>query len=200
MGMAVPQDLAAQRWSPDRVWDELVAPGQHWPRYELVDGVLLVSPGPRPDHQRVVGALYRGLFAYLERHPVSEVFFSPADVRLTPRDLLQPDVFVVPAGAGAKAWRDVTGLLLAVEVLSPATQRHDRVTKRAYFARMGVPEFWIADLDARTIERNGPDARVTVHDERLAWHPVGADEPFDLDVAALYDRAIGAASETTDES
>jgi Uma2 family endonuclease len=120
----------------------------------------------------------------------------------TARDLLQPDVFVVPAdaGAGAKAWRDVSGLLLAVEVLSPSTQRHDRVAKRAYFARMGVPEFWIADLDARTIERNGPDARVTVHDERLAWHPVGADEPFDLDVAALYDRAIGAASEPTDES
>ena len=57
-------------------------------------------------------------------------------------------------------------------------------------------EFWIADLDARTIERNGPDARVTVHDERLVWYPTGADEPFDLDVAALYDRAIGTASDT----
>jgi Uma2 family endonuclease len=200
--MAVPRDLATQQWTPERVWDELVAPGQHWPRYELVDGLLLVSPGPRPDHQRVVLALYRELFAYLERHPAGELFLSPADVRLTPRDLLQPDVFVVPAdaGAGAKAWRDVSGLLLAVEVLSPSTQRHDRVTKRAYFARMGVPEFWIADLDARTIERNGPDARVTVHDERLAWHPAGADEPFDLDVAALYDRAIGPASDAPVES
>jgi hypothetical protein len=41
---------------------------------------------------------------------------------------------------------------------------------------------------------------VTVHDQRLAWHPVGADEPFDLDVAALDDRAIGTAPETAGES
>ena len=200
MGMAVPRDLATQQWTPDRVWDELVVPGQHWPRYELVDGVLLVSPGPRPDHQRVVMELFRLLDAFVARTRVGELFVSPADVRLTPRDLLQPDVFVVPtgAGAGAKEWREVTGLLLAIEVLSPSTQRHDRVTKRAYFARLGVPEFWIADLDARTIERNGPDARVTVHDERLAWHPAGADEPFDVDVAALYDRAIGADADTAD--
>ncbi len=189
MGMAVPHDLAAQRWTPDRVWDE------------LVDGTLLVSPGPRPDHQRVVMELFRVLDSFVARTRVGELFVAPADVRLTPRDLLQPDVFVVSAdaGAGATEWRDVRGLLLAVEVLSPSTQRHDRVTKRCYFARMGVPEFWIADLDVRTIERTGPDARVTGHDARLAWHPAGADEPFDLDVAALYDRAIGPASDAPAE-
>lgn len=166
-------------------------------RYELVDGVLLVSPEPRPDHQRVCMEIFRVLDAFVARTRIGELFVSPADARLTPRDLLQPDVFVVRpgAGAGAREWREVTGLLLAVEVLSPSTQRHDRVTKRAHFASMGLPEFWIADLEARTIERNGPDARVTVHDERLAWHPAGADEPFDLDVAALYDRAVGPASD-----
>jgi Uma2 family endonuclease len=197
MGMPVPLDPTLREWTPDRVWDELARPDRHWPRYELVDGELLVSPGPRPDHQRVVMELLRLLDPYVAHSGVGELFTSPADIRLTPRDLLQPDVFVLPRGmdAGAKEWREVTGLLLAVEVLSPSTQRHDRVTKRAYLARHGVPDFWIADLGARTIERNGPDARVTVHAERLAWPPAGAGEPLALDVAALYARAIGTATE-----
>ncbi len=44
-------------------------------------------------------------------------------------------------------------ILLAVEALSPSTARHDRVTKRQFFQRHDVQEYWIADLDAAVIER-----------------------------------------------
>jgi Uma2 family endonuclease len=54
-------------------------------------------------------------------------------------------------------------LLLAVEILSPSTARADRVAKRTLFRDERVPEYWIVDLDARTVERSTPaDPRVEV--------------------------------------
>ena len=41
-------------------------------------------------------------------------------------------------------------LLLAVEVLSPSSSRHDRVRKRPHYQRH-VPDYWIVDLDARLV-------------------------------------------------
>ena len=40
---------------------------------------------------------------------------------------------------------------LVVEILSPATRQRDLTTKREIYARFGVREYWIVDLDARTV-------------------------------------------------
>jgi Uma2 family endonuclease len=42
---------------------------------------------------------------------------------------------------------------LAVEVTSPSSRRYDRVTKLAWYASIGVPEYWLVDRDARIVER-----------------------------------------------
>jgi Uma2 family endonuclease len=55
----------------------------------------------------------------------------------------------------------VKALLLAVEVLSPSSAHFDRVRKRRFFQRVGVPEYWIVDVDARLIERWRPRPRAT---------------------------------------
>ena len=39
-----------------------------------------------------------------------------------------------------------------IEIASPSTAGHDRRTKQDAYARAGVPEYWIADPYARTIE------------------------------------------------
>ena len=44
------------------------------------------------------------------------------------------------------------GPTLAVEILSPSTRTIDRVAKRALYARYDVPNLWLVDPDARTIE------------------------------------------------
>src|SRR5262245_12901165 len=100
------------------------------PRYELIDGELLVTPAPRAEHQFAVVEFERVLYEYVEREQLGSTLHSPADLELKPESVTQPDVFVVPATEnGPRAepltWKDITSLLLAVEVLSPSTARQD---------------------------------------------------------------------------
>ena len=41
---------------------------------------------------------------------------------------------------------------LVMEVASPSTKRTDRTDKAEEYARAGIPEYWLADPDARTVE------------------------------------------------
>ena len=102
--------------------------------------------------------LYDHLRPYTESNGLGEALISPTDIEFSPRRLVQPDLFVVPMDGGRrpKTWRDISSLLLAVEVLSPSTARADRLRKRRIYQDEGVPEYWIVDLDARMVERWRP--------------------------------------------
>jgi Uma2 family endonuclease len=79
-------------------------------------------------------------------------------------------------------------LILAAEVLSPNSARHDRFTKRRFFQQHGLPEYWVVDGEACAFEVWHPgDERAALIDDRLVWHPNGAPEPFELDVRAFFD-------------
>jgi len=180
---------AERRWTAREVRALIEESPLATPRYELVDGELLVTPSPGYPHQRAVGRLQYALAAYLERECVGEVLASPFDVELEPETITQPDLFVVSPEEGRRMQRDGLpsfALLLTIEVLSPGSSRHDRVRKRPLYQRH-VPEYWIVDLDARIIERwkTGED-RPEIIDASLAWQPAGATSPFVLDVARYF--------------
>ena len=164
-------------------------------RYELLDGELAVTPAPTLVHQRMIRLLVRLLEDYVEANGLGEVFASPADIEFSPQRLVQPDVLVIPLqgdGTRVGAWRDAQTLRLAVEVLSPATARRDRLTKRRIYMEEGVPEYWIVDLEARCVERwRRDDARPEVIDETLVWLPNGMGEALRLDLRALFARVVG---------
>jgi Uma2 family endonuclease len=83
--------------------DEVLAFPNDGNRYELVDGELLVTPAPSFKHQRVVTRLCARIEPYLERHPeIAVLNISPADITWDREKLVQPDVFVVPAGEGSQ--------------------------------------------------------------------------------------------------
>ncbi len=162
-------------------------------RRELLDGELVVMPAPSLPHQKVVGAIYRSLFAYTDGNGIGSAHMSPADIEFSPHRLVQPDVFVAPmvAGREAREWREISALLLAVEVSSPSTARHDRIKKRHIYMSERVDEYWIVDLDARAVERwrNG-EARPEVVDGTIAWQPVPSVATLMIDLEAMFDSAL----------
>ena len=160
------------------------------PRYELVDGALLVTAAPSGRHQRIVAELFVLLREYVRRHRIGEARFSPGEVRLTPQTRFEPDIYVIPAVEGRmpRAADCVTSLLLAVEVLSPSSARHDRITKRRFFQSRGIPEYWVVDGEAEAFEVWHPgDERALLVDDRLVWTPAGVVVPFELDVPAFFE-------------
>ena len=111
-------------------------------RYELVDGVLLVSPSPLARHQVALSALLVQLGNAAPAH--LRVLPAPLDITFSRTRLLQPDIVVLHQDqlTGPK----VHGIpLLAVEVLSPSTRATDLTLKRHVFEEAGVPSYWLLD-------------------------------------------------------
>ena len=183
----------ARHWTVDEV-RAMQDEDRPWPRYELIDGELLVTPAPRRLHQRAVGELYLLVHPYVRAHRLGVTELSPADIQLEPGTIVQPDLFVSPLldGRAPLHWPETTRLILAVEVISPSNPRADRVTKRRFYTRVDVAEYWVIDLDARIIERNqGADPRPEIVDRTLVWNPAGSTEPLAIDVVSYFARVFG---------
>jgi Uma2 family endonuclease len=179
-----------RRWTLDEVERLVERRIGYSPRYELVDGELLVTPAPSGRHQRIVMELAFALRPYVVTHALGEIRLGPGKMHLVGGDRFEPDLFVLPAVSGRLGPADSTFRpLLVVEVLSPGSSRHDRVTKRRAFQREGVPEYWIVDGDAEVFEIWHPaDERPQVADARLVWSPPDARDEFVLDVRGLFER------------
>ena len=186
--MAMPA-LQPRRWTAAEVRKLTADNPMLTPRYELVDGELLVTPSPGPPHQRTVAALYRALHAFVLASHVGEVYVSPSDVELEPEFLSQPDLFVVPRDEAIRLRRGdfpVHSVLVAIEVVSPSSGRHDRVRKRPKY-QAHTQEYWIVDPDARLIERwRGTETRPEIGTTLFVWQPAADVPPFALDVEALF--------------
>ena len=111
-------------------------------RYELVDGVLLVSPSPLAPHQVALSALLIQLGNAAPEH--LRVLPAPLDITFTRTRLLQPDIVVLHQDQLREP--KVQGIpLLAVEVLSQSTRATDITLKRYVLEQAGVPSYWLLD-------------------------------------------------------
>jgi len=123
-------------------------------RYELYDGEVFVVPAPLLKHQWAQHRVAEILYRYAADHG-GVPGQAPLDVAFSDYDVLQPDV-VYFTSAHAH-FIDPSRVIrhspdLCVEVLSPSTAATDRGKKMQMFARYQVPEYWIVDPDAETIE------------------------------------------------
>lgn len=124
------------------------------PRYELYDGELWEMPAPTFNHQRCAGRCFR-LFADYGDRTGGEAVISPLDIIFSEHDVVQPDVVFYSAARRNLLElnpRPRHGPDIAVEVLSPSTERNDRERKLQMFIRYGVPEYWLLDPRERTVE------------------------------------------------
>ncbi|MCY3020704.1 MAG: Uma2 family endonuclease [Planctomycetota bacterium] len=134
-------------------YEEYRALPETGPRYQLVDGDLLMSPSPTSRHQAVLVRLLNALVNHAERSEAGRVFCAPLDVILSEEDVFQPDLLFISREHGSRiASEGIRGVPdLCVEVLSPSTRDLDLKTKRRQYARFGLPELWIVDPDANSL-------------------------------------------------
>ena len=174
-----------------KIWtvDDLAELPDDGNRYEIVDGELCVTPSPTWRHGDAVQSLLFLLQPYLAANEIGYAKIAPADVVYDARNVVEPDLFVVPLidGRRPRTWAEAGRLLLAVEVVSPSSARRDRVAKRLLYQRQRVPEYWVVDVDAALVERWRPlDERPEILAERLAWHPSQAHPPLLIDLGAWF--------------
>jgi len=185
--MAMP--AIRRRWTAADV-RALTSEERAWPRYELIDDELLVTPAPRWSHQIAAQELWAILEPHVDRLNLGRAVMSPSDLELKAGTITQPDVFVVPSdtklsGEGLQ-WPDIKSLLLAVEILSPSSIRNDRITKRDFYLVNGVEEYWIVDLDARVFERWRPSSETPeILRDRIVWSP-REREPLSIDLPEWF--------------
>jgi len=181
MGMS----LSRTEWTVEML-NALPDDGQ---RYEVIDGELYVTPAPAVVHQRAARNLFLLLAPYAQSVGL-DPYFAPMAVTFSRRREVQPDLLVTPLlpnGRGVSRFEDVGVLLLAVEVLSPSTERTDRHEKRWLYQRERVAEYWIVDTDARTIERWTPNASEhEVLGDSISWQPVPSHESLTIDIAQFF--------------
>jgi Uma2 family endonuclease len=122
---------------------------------ELLEGRLLMSPSPAPDHNFAAAELLVQLRPQVPDH-LEVIPDVDVDLELVESDQpgfsRRPDLVIVQRAARRRV-RHEGGLiragevLIVVEIVSPGSRRTDYVTKRSEYADAGIPYYWIGDLD-----------------------------------------------------
>jgi Uma2 family endonuclease len=170
----------ALQWGAPLTYTDLEGMPDDGRRYELVDGVLVVTPAPGTAHQRCV---YR-LAALLLAAAVADhdVLGAPYDYLVGPTTLLQPDLLVARREDVGEA-RLERPPLLVVEVLSPSTRLTDLGTKRLAYEAAGVPAYWLVDPGEPRLTVLGlHDGRYVQEAEVVADERYQTGSPFNVAV------------------
>ncbi|MEO7521609.1 MAG: Uma2 family endonuclease [Gemmatimonas sp.] len=156
-------------------------------RYELLDGVLLVTPAARRMHQVVAGRLHVRLALAVEEVGLAQIV-SPGVVVQVPRTQLQPDILVQPARfALEKDWSRVTDHWLAIEVLSRSSRVYDREIKRGAYFALGVREVWLVDIPDKSVEIWRRPSESTTARESLVWRVPTVDLDVTIDLLTIFE-------------
>lgn len=165
--------------------DELPQDGS---RYELIDGVLFVSPPPSWRHEYGVSDLFLLVTTYVRQHGLGESLPPTTGLQRGPRTYVLPDLFVVPLVNGVRP-RDphLAHPRLVIEIVSPSSRFRDHGLKRDFYQR-NADLYWIVDIRRRVVHVWRPEAAgPEVCTEQLTWQPSPLHPPLVIDLAALFD-------------
>lgn len=137
-------------------WEDFV----HLPdddRRELIDGALVEVEVPTFLHEWIIGELLFALKLWARQNGAVAL---PSGYRIRVGDDrgFMPDLQLYRSRARVTRPEAAQGLEdgapdLAIEVISPTSGRHDRVTKFNGYAAIGVTEYWLVDPQARLLEQ-----------------------------------------------
>ena len=172
-------------WSDYVSWDDDA-------RYELINGMpYMMSPAPSISHQAVSMELSRQLANFLKGKPC-KVLSAPCDVRLNAGDgddiVVQPDLLIVCDMSKLDGRACVGAPDMVIEVSSPSSMRHDRLTKFHLYQKAGVREYWIVEDDTKILQihilKNGEYTTRAYSDTDQA--PVHVLDGCTIDLTAVF--------------
>lgn len=123
-------------------------------RHEIIGGIQYTNAAPHPHHQFVSRHIQFQLFQQIELTGLGEVINAPIDLLLGPHDVVQPDILVVLNQNRIITEKLIGGVPdLVIEILSPSNRSHDERRKLQLYEQSQVPEFWIVDPLAHSVEQ-----------------------------------------------
>ncbi|HVR43638.1 MAG TPA: Uma2 family endonuclease [Thermoanaerobaculia bacterium] len=151
---------------------------------EIVSGDLYLSPRPSLRHANatsVLGSDLNAAFHRGRRGPGGWWILDEPELHLE-GDVLVPDIAgwrrerlpTLPEGSGVEIAPD-----WLCEVLSPSTERFDRLRKLPRYAAAGVAHLWLVDPSARRLEVFGRLEREWILLERYAGEATVSAPPFE---------------------
>jgi Uma2 family endonuclease len=185
--MAVPRaDWAASAEAEladlEQVWQQLDIPGH---RIELIDGEIVVSPSANRWHSGAIDELIDALIDVKREHAWRIHTNLTVHIAAT-RERLIPDLMIAPDDAPGFNDEELLGhgVLLVAEVVSPSSQRRDRVAKPRAYAQGGVPLYLLidqlADPPAVTLFSDPHETTYRACDRATAGRPVRLPDPFGI--------------------
>jgi Uma2 family endonuclease len=152
-------------------------------------------------HQHVSMELSNIIYTFIKkRKGKCRIYYAPFDVRLPKNnetaddkiyDVVQPDICVICDLSKLDDKGCIGAPDLIVEILSPSTTKHDRVTKMKLYEEFGVREYWIVNPKTKTVyvfllQPNGKyDSEVKYECNQKA--PVHIFEGLEIDLKELFE-------------
>ena len=153
------QTITLADWVPgpkqgDWTYNEYITLPNDGKHYEIANGVLLVTPTSTGYHQKTIGEVSFYLQSHVKLAGLGLVIQAPCVVELSAKDVFQPDILVVMNAHRDRVQekRFVGAPDLVVEVSDSSTAAFDRLTKYDTYEYTGVLEYWILNLERRTVE------------------------------------------------
>ena len=153
------QTITLADWVPgpkqgDWTFNEYVTLPDDGKRYEIANGVLLSTPPLTGPHQDTIGEVFFHLRSHVKLAGLGLVIQTPFVVQLSSKDVFQSDICVVMNAHLDKVQeKKIVGAPdLVVEVSTSGTVAFDRLTKYDTYEYTGVQEYWIINLERRTVE------------------------------------------------
>lgn len=117
-------------------------------KYELIDGIVLMSPRPNIKHQEVMSNLHYELRNFFNNKQCK--VFTEIELEFT-NNVLIPDLTVICNLEKTNIQRYKKAPEIVIEILSPSSRYTDTFTKLYKYEMFGVKEYWISNPDTEII-------------------------------------------------
>lgn len=122
--------------------------------YELHNGKIIFMASPLTPHQIASSNLHTELGYFIKRQKLGRLFSAPMDVRFTPNDVVQPDLFFIQNDRLDIVQRIIEGAPdLIIEIKSDGNPNSEMTYKKYLYEMGSVKEYWIVYPKTKTVRQ-----------------------------------------------